>query len=385
MKSREIMYFFSFGNLKQVSCQIRLITETILNYFCFRPYFSIKTCCGNALEKSWNSSNEHLNDFTEKFLYCCRINPYPANIFLSWKCGLLIASAIHMHSLWTLIRLLHREQPDLGTYCLQSRLPKYISGGESRWKCCLLIESAAYIHMHSRKLFLWKQTLWTLFRLLHREQSDLGTYCLQYLLPKFISRGDSRSKCCLLIASAAYIHMHSRTLLPWKQTIWTLWEQSDLGPYCLPKYISRWEQTEKMWSAYWVCCIYSYALQNTFTVEAYTMNPDQTAPLVWSGSILFAKVHKQMRANKRCGLLIASAAYRTLLTWKQTLWTLIRLVAFIKVSAKYNVKQTRKQTTIVVNGGKRIDIDMGLNARKPVLEVSDKARLKPVSSATGTS
>ena len=156
--------------------------------------------------------------------------------------------------------------------------------------------------------------------------SSLGPYCL----PKYISRWEQTKIFSPLIASAAYIHMQSRTLLTWKQTLWTLirlllWEQSDLDPYCLPKYLSRWEQTEKMWSAYWVCCIYSYALQNTFTVEAYTMNPDQTAPIVWSGSLLFAKVHKQMRANKRCGLLIVSAAYRTLLTWKQTLWTLIRL------------------------------------------------------------
>ena len=56
-----------------------------------------------------------------------------------------------------------------------------------------------------------------------------------------------------------------------------------------------------MLSAYYICCIYSNALQNTFVMEANTMNPDQTAPkgAVWSGSILFAikiiKVHKQMR------------------------------------------------------------------------------------------
>ena len=33
-----------------------------------------------------------------------------------------------------------------------------------------------------------------------------------------------------------------------------------------------------MLSAY-VCCIYIDALQNVFTLEANTMNPDQTAPL----------------------------------------------------------------------------------------------------------
>ena len=34
----------------------------------------------------------------------------------------------------------------------------------------------------------WKQTLWTLIRLLLREQSDLGSYCLQYSNPMCISR-----------------------------------------------------------------------------------------------------------------------------------------------------------------------------------------------------
>ena len=33
----------------------------------------------------------------------------------------------------------------------------------------------------------------------------------------------------------------------------------------------------KMFSAYYVCCIYSNAFQNTFTMAANTMNPDQTA------------------------------------------------------------------------------------------------------------
>ena len=51
-----------------------------------------------------------------------------------------------------------------------------------------------------------------------------------------------------------------------------------------------------------ICCIYSDALQNIFTMEANTLDPDQTAPsgAVWSGSILFtkfqaSKVHKQMK------------------------------------------------------------------------------------------
>ena len=31
-------------------------------------------------------------------------------------------------------------------------------------------------------------------------------------------------------------------------------------------------------SAYLVCCIYSYVLQDTFTLVVNTMNPDQAAP-----------------------------------------------------------------------------------------------------------
>ena len=33
-------------------------------------------------------------------------------------------------------------------------------------------------------------------------------------------------------------------------------------------------------SAYYVCCIHSNELQNTFTLEANTMNPDQSDPKV---------------------------------------------------------------------------------------------------------
>ena len=45
-----------------------------------------------------------------------------------------------------------------------------------------------------------------------------------------------------------------------------------------------------MLSAYYVCCIFSNEIQNTFTLEANTMNPDKAAPkgAVWSGFILFA-------------------------------------------------------------------------------------------------
>ena len=42
--------------------------------------------------------------------------------------------------------------------------------------------------------------------------------------------------------------------------------------------------------AYYVCCIFLNAFQNTYIMEANPMNPDQTAPqgAVWSGSLLFA-------------------------------------------------------------------------------------------------
>ena len=34
----------------------------------------------------------------------------------------------------------------------------------------------------------------------------------------------------------------------------------------------------KISSIFYVCCIYSNELQNTFTIEANILNPDQTAP-----------------------------------------------------------------------------------------------------------
>ena len=55
-----------------------------------------------------------------------------------------------------------------------------------------------------------------------------------------------------------------------------------------------------MLSAHYVCCIYLNELQKTFTMEAKTVTPDQTAPLgsVRSGSKLFAisyatEIHKE--------------------------------------------------------------------------------------------
>ena len=49
-----------------------------------------------------------------------------------------------------------------------------------------------------------------------------------------------------------------------------------MGLHCLPKYLYIGIQT----SAYYACCIYSNALQTYFIMEANTMIPDQTAPIV---------------------------------------------------------------------------------------------------------
>ena len=51
-------------------------------------------------------------------------------------------------------------------------------------KCCLLNTSAAYVQMLLRLVLSWKQTLWTLIRLLQTEVPDLGPYCLPYRPPK---------------------------------------------------------------------------------------------------------------------------------------------------------------------------------------------------------
>ena len=48
---------------------------------------------------------------------------------------------------------------------------------------------------------------------------------------------------CLLITSAVYIPMHYRLVLSHKQT---LWEQSDLGLYWPPKYISKLESRQQL-------------------------------------------------------------------------------------------------------------------------------------------
>ena len=60
-----------------------------------------------------------------------------------------------------------------------------------------------------------------------------------------------------------------------------------------------------MLSTYYICCIFSKTLWNTFTMEANTMNPDQTAPTgaVWCGSMLFAikvtKIHSRWESRQQ--------------------------------------------------------------------------------------
>ena len=65
-----------------------------------------------------------------------------------------------------------------------------------------------------------------------------------------------------------------------------------------------------MLSAFYICCIYSSALQTSFFMEANTKNPDQTAPL-----------------GPYC----------------------------LQYSLPKNIKQMREQMTKVVTGGKRVN------------------------------
>ena len=62
------------------------------------------------------------------------------------------------------------------------------------WKC-LLFTSAAYIQLHFRlDFFSLKLTILTLIRLFPWEQSDMGSFCLQYRLTKKKSRRESRQQ-----------------------------------------------------------------------------------------------------------------------------------------------------------------------------------------------
>ena len=60
------------------------------------------------------------------------------------------------------------------------------------WKCCLLYMSAAYIQVHFRLDFFMKANSIDPDQTAPKEQSDLGPYCLQYRLPKNISRREEQ-------------------------------------------------------------------------------------------------------------------------------------------------------------------------------------------------
>ena len=96
-----------------------------------------------------------------------------------------------------------------------------------------------------------------------------------------------------------FFHFYSNFIIPsvskqWRPDQTPRSEVSDLGMHCLPMSNKNiWVNLSlnlypanifalKMSSAYYVCCIYSNALQNTFTMEENTMNPDQTLILVHS-------------------------------------------------------------------------------------------------------
>ena len=69
-------------------------------------------------------------------------------------------------------------------------------------------------------------------------------------------------------------------------------------------------------SAYCICCIYSYALQTTFIMRTNSMNPDQIrSSQIWVHTV-WSKSYKW--EDKK--------SYSYLLSWQQTIWTLIRLL-----------------------------------------------------------
>ena len=59
------------------------------------------------------------------------------------------------------------------------------------WKCRLFMSSAEYSCKLFKPIFAYRQTLWTQIRLLLKEQSDLGPHCLQKW-HKITSRWESR-------------------------------------------------------------------------------------------------------------------------------------------------------------------------------------------------
>ena len=92
-------------------------------------------------------------------------DPYPANLFVQkmpfayYICctysNALKKISSQKQTLWTLIRLLLREQSDLGPYCLHYKM-------SSAYHICCTYSNAL------QKISLQKQTIWTLIRLLLR-------------------------------------------------------------------------------------------------------------------------------------------------------------------------------------------------------------------------
>ena len=168
----------------------------------------------------------------------------------------------------------------------------------------------------------------------------------------------------LNMANMSFNPIHENKILL-KSSVWRI-NSAKFGPN-LPLTLSLTIFLVQQMSAYLVCCIYSYVLQDTFTLVANTMNPDQAAPkgAVWYGSMFelgATKVHKRMRKqtlfghewwekglisfhsvtflqflymnwdflSRKCLLIFTAASIhmhsRVLLLWQQTLWSLIRLL-----------------------------------------------------------
>ena len=62
------------------------------------------------------------------------------------------------------------------------------------WKCCLFLSSAEYSCKLFKPIFAYRQTVWTLIRLLL--ESDLGPHCLQKWLLKSQADDKADHNCC---------------------------------------------------------------------------------------------------------------------------------------------------------------------------------------------
>ena len=60
------------------------------------------------------------------------------------------------------------------------------------WKCSLFMLSAEYSCKFFKPIVAYRQTVWTLIRLLLEEQSDLGPHCLQ----KWLLKSQADDSCC---------------------------------------------------------------------------------------------------------------------------------------------------------------------------------------------